>query len=33
MTDFIVNLTAWGGYFGIFVLMVLENVFRQFRPK
>lgn len=27
MTEFIVDLTAWGGYFGIFVLMVLENVF------
>lgn len=27
MTDFIVDLTAWGGYFRIFVLMVLENVF------
>lgn len=27
MTDIIIALTAWGGYFGIFVLMVLENVF------
>ena len=27
MTEFIVDLTAWGGYFGIFLLMVLENVF------
>ena len=27
MTDFILNLIAWGGYAGIFVLMVLENVF------
>ncbi len=27
MTEFIIDLTAWGGYFGIFVLMVLENVF------
>ena len=27
MTDLIVDLTAWGGYFGIFLLMVLENVF------
>ncbi|MFZ5794032.1 MAG: DedA family protein [Sphingomonas sp.] len=27
MTEFIINLTAWGGYFGIFLLMVLENVF------
>ncbi|WP_404367888.1 DedA family protein [Sphingomonas sp. MMS24-J45] len=27
MTDFILDLTAWGGYFGIFLLMVLENVF------
>jgi membrane protein DedA with SNARE-associated domain len=27
MTDFVLNLIAWGGYAGIFVLMVLENVF------
>lgn len=27
MTEFILNLIAWGGYVGIFVLMVLENVF------
>jgi membrane protein DedA with SNARE-associated domain len=27
MTDLIIDLTAWGGYFGIFLLMVLENVF------
>lgn len=27
MTDFVIDLIAWGGYFGIFVLMVLENVF------
>lgn len=27
MTEFILQLTAWGGYFGIFLLMVLENVF------
>jgi membrane protein DedA with SNARE-associated domain len=27
MTDFIVSLIAWGGYFGIFLLMALENVF------
>ena len=27
MTDFILTLTAGGGYFGIFLLMVLENVF------
>jgi len=27
VTDFIIDLTAWGGYFGIFVLMILENVF------
>jgi membrane protein DedA with SNARE-associated domain len=27
VTEFIINLTAWGGYFGIFLLMVLENVF------
>ena len=27
MTDVIIDLIAWGGYFGIFVLMVLENVF------
>ncbi len=27
MTDLIVGLIAWGGYFGIFLLMVLENVF------
>lgn len=26
MTEFILNLIAWGGYFGIFLLMVLENV-------
>lgn len=27
MTEFILNLIAWGGYVGIFILMVLENVF------
>jgi len=27
VTDFIIALTAWGGYFGIFVLMALENIF------
>jgi len=27
MTEFIVGLIAWGGYFGIFLLMVVENVF------
>lgn len=27
MDDFIINLIEQGGYFGIFVLMVLENVF------
>jgi membrane protein DedA with SNARE-associated domain len=27
VTEFIIDLTAWGGYFGIFLLMVLENVF------
>lgn len=27
MTEFILNLIAWGGYIGIFVLMTLENVF------
>ncbi len=27
MTEFILNLIAWGGYLGIFVLMVIENVF------
>lgn len=27
MTDFILNLIAWGGYVGIFILMTLENVF------
>lgn len=27
MTEFILNLIAWGGYLGIFVLMTLENVF------
>ncbi len=26
MTDFILNLIAWGGYFGIFLLMALENI-------
>lgn len=26
MTDFIVNLIAWGGYLGIFLLMALENI-------
>lgn len=26
MTDFILNWIAWGGYFGIFLLMVIENV-------
>ncbi|MCP3729632.1 DedA family protein [Sphingomonas sp. MG17] len=27
MTEFILNLIAWGGYVGIFLLMVIENVF------
>lgn len=27
MTEFILNWIAWGGYFGIFLLMVIENVF------
>ncbi|MEG3182327.1 DedA family protein [Sphingomonas sp. LT1P40] len=27
MTEFILNLIAWGGYIGIFLLMVIENVF------
>lgn len=27
MTEFILELIRWGGYFGIFLLMVLENVF------
>ena len=27
MTEFILNLIAWGGYLGIFLLMVIENVF------
>ncbi|KQM63197.1 alkaline phosphatase [Sphingomonas sp. Leaf17] len=26
MTKFIIDLIAWGGYFGIFLLMALENV-------
>lgn len=26
MTEFILNLIAWGGYLGIFLLMALENV-------
>ena len=26
MTEFIINLIAWGGYFGIFLLMALENI-------
>ncbi len=26
MTDFILNLIAWGGYVGIFLLMALENI-------
>ncbi|WP_413060335.1 DedA family protein [Sphingomonas carotinifaciens] len=26
MTDVILNLIAWGGYFGIFLLMALENI-------
>ena len=30
MTDIILELTATGGYFGIFVLMVFENVFPPF---
>lgn len=30
MTDIIIELTAWGGYFGIFLLMVLENVIPPF---
>jgi membrane protein DedA with SNARE-associated domain len=27
MTDFVVNLIAWGGYLGIFLLMAIENIF------
>lgn len=27
MTEFILNLIAWGGYIGIFILMTIENVF------
>jgi membrane protein DedA with SNARE-associated domain len=27
VTEFILNLIAWGGYVGIFLLMVIENVF------
>lgn len=27
MHDFIIDAIAWGGYFGIFLLMALENVF------
>jgi membrane protein DedA with SNARE-associated domain len=27
MTEFILNLIAWGGYLGIFILMTIENVF------
>lgn len=27
MTEFILNFIAWGGYVGIFLLMVIENVF------
>ena len=30
MTNVILELTAWGGYFGIFLLMVIENVFPPF---
>ena len=30
MTEIILELTAWGGYFGIFLLMVFENVFPPF---
>ena len=26
MTEFIIDLIAWGGYFGIFLLMALENI-------
>ena len=26
MTEFILDLIAWGGYFGIFLLMALENI-------
>lgn len=27
MTEFILNLIAWGGYVGIFILMTIENIF------
>jgi membrane protein DedA with SNARE-associated domain len=27
MTDIIINMIAWGGYIGIFLLMAVENVF------
>jgi membrane protein DedA with SNARE-associated domain len=27
MTDVIISFIAWGGYFGIFLLMALENIF------
>ena len=30
MTDIIIEFTAWGGYFGIFVMMALENIFPPF---
>ena len=30
MTQFILDLVAWGGYFGIFLLMALENIFPPF---
>ncbi|GGA57836.1 DedA family protein [Sphingomonas psychrolutea] len=30
MTDIIIDLVTWGGYFGIFLLMVAENVFPPF---
>ncbi len=30
MTDIIIDLVAWGGYFGIFLLMIVENIFPPF---
>jgi membrane protein DedA with SNARE-associated domain len=27
VTNLIIDLTAWGGYFGIFLLMAIENIF------
>lgn len=33
MTDFLLELLDQGGYLGIFLLMMAENVFRRSRPR